>query len=95
MSIVMSYVSQWVNKDPTKVLDRDNNKPSLRVDLIPALRAKYGDKANKKSRVLEQRILNNVRTNVNEFTSITLEHYLYKYPGADGDAYGARFRHKV
>jgi hypothetical protein len=95
MSIVMSHVSQWVNKDPTKVLDRDNNKPSLRADLIPALRAKYGDKADEKSRVLEQRILNNVRTNVNEFTSITLEHYLHEYPGADGDAYGARFGHKV
>jgi hypothetical protein len=95
MSIVMSHVSQWVNKDPTKVLDRDNNKPSLRVDLIPALRAKYGDKADEKSRVLEQRILNNVRTNVNEFTSITLEHYLHEYPGADGDAYGARFRYKA
>ena len=91
----MSYVSQQVNKDPTKVLDRDNNKPSLRVDLIPALRAKYGNKANKKSRVLKQRILNNVRTNVNEFTSITLEHYLYKYLGADSNAYGVRFRHKV
>ena len=95
MSIVMSHVSQWVNKDPTKVLDRDNNKPSLRVDLIPALRAKYGDKADKKSRVLKQRILNNVRKNASEFTSITLDHYLHEYPGADGDAYGARFGHKV
>jgi len=36
-----------------------------------------------------------VRTNVNEFTSITLDHYLHEYPGADGNAYGARFEHKV
>ena len=95
MSIVMSHVSQWVNKDPNKVLDRDNNKPLLRADLIPALRAKYGDKADEKSRVLEQRILNNVRKNASEFTSVTLEHYLHEYSGADGDAYGARFGHKV
>ena len=95
MSTVMSHVSQWVNREPEKVLDRDNNKPALRKNLIPALRAKYGDKADEKSRVLEQRILNDVRTNANNFTSITLEHYLHEYPGADSDAYGARFRHKV
>ncbi|CAN9353118.1 unnamed protein product [Alternaria alternata] len=85
----------WVNRELEKVLDRDNNKPALQKDLIPALRAKYGDKADKTSRVLEQRILNNVRKNANHFTSITLDHYLHEYPGADGDAYGARFGHKV
>ena len=95
MSIVMSHVSQWVNKEPEKVVDRDNNKPALRKDLIPALRAKYGDKADEKSRVLEQRILNDVRKNANDFTSRTLEHYLHEYPAADSDAYGARFGHKV
>jgi hypothetical protein len=95
MSIVMSHVSQWVNREPEKVVDRDNNKPALRKDLIPALRARYGDKADETSRVLEQRILNDVRTNANNFTSTTLEHYLHEYPGADGDAYGARFGHKV
>ncbi|CAN9385396.1 unnamed protein product [Alternaria alternata] len=82
-------------KELEKVLDRDNNKPALRKDLIPALRAKYGDKADETSRVLEQRILNDVRKNANHFTSITLDHYLHEYPGADGDAYGARFGHKV
>ncbi|CAN9415968.1 unnamed protein product [Alternaria alternata] len=85
----------WVNREPEKVLDRDNNKPALWKDLIPALRAKYGDKADETSRVLKQRILNNVRKNANHFTSITLDHYLHEYPGADGDAYGARFGHKV
>ena len=33
-----------MNREPEKVLDRDNNKPALRKNLIPALRAKYGDK---------------------------------------------------
>ena len=95
MSIVMSHASQWVNQEPEKVLDRDNNKPALRKDLIPALRAKHGDKADEKSRVLEQRILTNVRKNAKDFTSTTLEHYLREYPGADRDAYGARFGHRV
>jgi hypothetical protein len=95
MSVVMSHVSQWVNQEPEKVLDRDNNKPALRKDLIPALRAKYSDKANEKSRVLEQEILTNVRKNAKDFTSTTLEHYLHEYPGTDSDAYGARFGHRV
>ena len=84
-----------MNRELEKVLDRDNNKPALQKDLIPTLRAKYGDKADEKSCVLKQRILNDVRKNVTNFTSIMLEHYLYKYLGADGDAYGARFGHKV
>jgi len=84
-----------VNREPEKVVDRDNNKLALRKDLIPALRAKYSDKANKTSCVLKQRILNDVRTNANNFTSTTLEHYLYEYLGADSDAYSVRFRHKV
>jgi hypothetical protein len=70
MSIVMSHASQWVNKEPEKVLDRDNNKPALRKDLIPALRAKHGNKADEKSRVLEQRILTYVRKNAKDFTTI-------------------------
>jgi hypothetical protein len=84
-----------VNREPEKVVDCDNNKPALRKDLISALRARYSDKADETSRVLKQRILNDVRTNANNFTSTTLEHYLYEYLGADGDAYGARFGHKV
>jgi hypothetical protein len=48
----MSYVSQWINTEPEKVLDRNNNKPALRKDLVPALRVRYGNKANDKSLVL-------------------------------------------
>ena len=91
----MSYISQQVNRELEKVVDRNNNKLALRKNLISALQAKYSDKADETSRVLKQRILNNVRTNVNNFTSTTLEHYLYKYLGADSNAYSVRFRHKV
>jgi hypothetical protein len=95
MSMVMSHVSLWTNREPEKVSDRDNNKPALRKDLIPALRAKYGDKADDESQVLQQEVLNHVRENAKEFTSTTLEHYLHEYPSGNDDAYGARFKHAV
>lgn len=95
MSTVMSHVCQWLNKEPEKVSDRDNNKPALRKDLVPALQAKYGDKAEDKSRVLQQSVLNYVRKNTKGFTSTTLEHYLHEFPSGNCDAYGARFKHEV
>jgi hypothetical protein len=95
MSTIMSHVGQWLNKEPERVSDRDNNKPALRKDLVPALRPKYGDKADDKSRFLQQIILDHVRENAKEFTSTALEHYLHEYPSGDCDAYGARFQHKV
>lgn len=95
MSIVMSHVTLWMNAEPAKVSDRDNNKPALRKDLIPALQAKYGDKADEKSRVLQQAVLDYVHRNAKDFTSTTLEHYLHKYPSGDNKAYSTRFKHKV
>jgi hypothetical protein len=52
MSTVMSHVTLWMNTEPEKVLDHENNKPALRKDLVPALQAKYGDKADDKSQDL-------------------------------------------
>jgi hypothetical protein len=49
MSIVMSYVSYWMNAEPEKVLERDNNKPALRKDLVSALQVRCSDKADDKS----------------------------------------------
>jgi hypothetical protein len=95
MSIVMSHVGHWMNKEPGKVPDRDNNKPALRTDLVPALREKDSDKAEEKSRVLQQRVLDYIRKNAKDFTSTTLAHYLHEYPSGDDDAYSARFKHKV
>ncbi|KAL1643199.1 hypothetical protein SLS61_009348 [Didymella pomorum] len=95
MSIVMSHVGHWMNKEPEKVSDRDNNKPALRKDLVSALQARYSEKADEESCVLQQGVLNHVRENAKEFTSTTLEHYLHEYPSGDDDAYGARFKHKA
>ena len=95
MSIVMSHVVQWINPEPKKVVDRDNNKPQLRKDLIPALRAKYGDEADDQSRTLQQAVLEHVRENVKDFNSTTLQQYLHEYPGTDDKAYSIRFKHEV
>ncbi|PVH90419.1 hypothetical protein DM02DRAFT_734589 [Periconia macrospinosa] len=84
ISTVISHVS-----------DRDNNKPALRKDLVPTLQAKYSNKAEDKSRVLQQSVLHYVRKNTEDFTSSTLEHYLHEFPSGNCDAYGARFKHKV
>jgi hypothetical protein len=95
MSIVMSHVGQWVSKEPTKVVDRDNNKPALRKDLVPGLREKYGEEAEEKSKVLQQLLLDHVRDNIKDFTSTTIEHYLHEYPNGHNDAYGTRFEQTV
>ena len=95
MSTVMSHVSLWMNPEPGKVSDRDNNKPALREDLVPALRATYGDKAEDKSRDLQQAILRRVHENAKDFTGAALEHYLLEYPSGDDKAYRTRFKHRA
>lgn len=95
MSTVMSHVTLWMNAEPEKVSDRDNNKPALREDLVPALRATYGDKAEDKSRDLQQAILCRVHESAKDFTSAALEHYLHEYPSGDDEAYSTRFKHRA
>ena len=95
MSIVMSYVGQWISKEPTKVVDHDNNKPALRKDLVPGLREKYRKEAEEKSKVLQQLLLDHVRDNIKDFTSTTMEHYLHEYPNGHNDAYGTHFEQTV
>ncbi|KAF2463236.1 uncharacterized protein BDR25DRAFT_362954 [Lindgomyces ingoldianus] len=77
MSIVMSYVCQWLNRDPARVSKRDNNKPLLRKDFLPALREKCGDDAEKQSIKLQERLLGYVRDKMSDFTSPGIEHYLH------------------
>ena len=37
ISIIISYISQWLNCNPIKVAKCDNNKPPLQNDLVLAL----------------------------------------------------------
>jgi hypothetical protein len=94
MSIVMSHVGQWLNRNPAKVAERDSNKPPLRNDLIPALQERHGEKADEQSLGLQNRVLEYVRDNIGEFTCPIMEHYLQEYPYGDGTAYTKRFEHE-
>jgi hypothetical protein len=93
MSTVMAHVSQWINREPTRVADRDNNKPPLRRDLVPGLREKYGDEAEEKSIVLQRQLLDYVRCHTKDFTSATMDHFLHEYPDTHDDKYVERFKH--
>jgi hypothetical protein len=84
-----------MNAEPEKVSERDNNKPALRKDLVSALQVRYSNKADDKSQALQQAVLCYVRKNAKDFTSTALEHYLYKYPSGDNDAYSTRFKQEV
>ncbi|KAF2474018.1 uncharacterized protein BDR25DRAFT_352496 [Lindgomyces ingoldianus] len=95
MSIVMSHVCQWLNRDPARVGERDNNKPLLRKDFLPALREKCGDDAEKQSIKLQERLLGYVRDKMSDFTSPGMEHYLHEYPDNARDAYAKRFEHQA
>jgi hypothetical protein len=97
MSTVMGHVTYWVNDNPTKVSDRENNKPQLRKDLVAALEPGYGEKAEEVSRVVQRQVCDYVRKHAKDFTAAAMEPYLHTYPNSDedGTAYSARFKHKV
>jgi hypothetical protein len=93
ISTVISHVTQWINLEPTKVADRNNNKPPLRNDLIPGLRSKYSEEAEKKSTALQKKLLDYVQYHIKDFTGTIIEHYLHEYPDTHSDEYDARFKH--
>lgn len=93
MSIVVLHVCQWLNKEPTKVTDRENNKPLLRKDLVPGLNQKYGAEAEGKSIVLQQLLLDYVRGYTKDFTGTAIDHYLHEFPDTAEEKYIVRFEH--
>lgn len=93
MSMVVSHVCQWLNKEPTKVADRENNKPLLRKDLVPGLNQKYGAEAEGKSIVLQQLLLDYVRGHTKDFTGTAIDHYLHEFPDTAEEKYIVRFEH--
>lgn len=95
MMRVMSHVVQWLNSDPTKVGDRENNKPSLRKDFLPALTDHWGDKAEERSLILERKVVDFVRGNVARFKNPATEAYLNQFPTDSGDSYSRRFADKA
>lgn len=95
MSTVLVHIIQWINLEPTKVRRGDNNKPLLREDLIPVLRKKYGDEAEQKSVVVQQKLLEYVHCHIQDFTSKAVAHFLDEYPETHNGNYVPRFQHIV
>lgn len=91
MTRILSHVVHWLNSAPTKVGERDNNKPPLRQDFLPALKAHWGDEAEKRSLLLEYRVLEFVRACMVQFKSPLVEVYLQQFPAEAGDSYSERF----
>ncbi|OBT95119.1 hypothetical protein VE01_07344 [Pseudogymnoascus verrucosus] len=54
LSEVISHVTRWINCEPTKVIGRENNKPQLWQNFIPALTIEHNSQAPRKSRKLQR-----------------------------------------
>jgi hypothetical protein len=58
---------RWINLLPAIVGDRDNNKPPLWRDFIPALQATVGSEAEALAQTLQQEIFRVVRKRLDNF----------------------------
>lgn len=56
LSELMSHVTRWINCEPTKVMDRENNKPQLWRDFIPAMSTEHDSGAPRRSRELQREL---------------------------------------
>lgn len=56
MSEVMCHVRIWTHSQPTEVGDRENNKPQLWRDFVPALGVEFGGQAPRRSRELQRQL---------------------------------------
>jgi len=87
ISSVMSHVVQWINPAPTQVAHRDNNKPQLWREFIPALQARWGSQAEEKSRQLQREIFDVVRGRIDDLKGsldgkVNQESYLDRFSAA-------------
>lgn len=86
MSQVMNHVVHWLNANPTKVSDRDPNKPQLWQNFLLAFDGESGQ-----ARRLQRQIFEFVGSRVDEFTSDSNNSYLATLPHAQDDSYLKRF----
>jgi hypothetical protein len=96
ISSVMTHVCRWLNDKPSRVSDRDNNKPPLRSEFLPAMRNRYRNTAGIESMTLEKDIIHFVLHRHEDFNNIAINRYLQEFPD-DGDNgnYNERFTTQV
>ena len=78
VSSVMLHVVWWLNPNPIVPKNRENNKPSFRLDFLPALTTCYKDKklVDKVFIKLERDIVLFVRSRYADLTSYSCKPYL-------------------
>ena len=92
VSQVMCHIVQWLNPQPSKIADRENNKPPLWREFVAPLRDSFGDQAEEQSRELQRQIFKVVRDRIDELTRGNVGSYLSKLPSKEeGQAYLERF----
>jgi hypothetical protein len=92
MSQVMAHVGQWLNLRLMQISDRDNNKPQLWRDFLPAFREEHGNRSEELALHLQRQIFSVVHKRIDEFTDGTASAYLSNFPtDSQGDAYLERF----
>jgi len=99
MMRAISHVVAWLNPNPTVVADRENNKPPLRRDFLPALKRNDGPgdanaEAEKQSLRLQRAVLDFVSEHMTEFKDPAVRIYLDKLP-TDTDRYSERFSNEA
>jgi len=92
MSQVMTHVGQWLNLRPMQINDRDNNKPQLWRDFLPAFREEHGNRSEELALRLQRQIFSVVHKRIDQFADSTASAYLSNLPAdSQGDAYLERF----
>ncbi|KAI9764365.1 MAG: hypothetical protein M1840_008503 [Geoglossum simile] len=96
ISSVMTHVCRWLNSKPSRVGDRDNNKPPLWSEFLPAMRNRYGDAASIESMTLQKDIIDFVLQRYKDFDNTAISYYLQQLPDGEEDTnYNERFTTQV
>jgi hypothetical protein len=96
ISSVMTHVCRWLNTKPSGVGERDNNKPPLRTEFLPAMRKQYGNTAGIESMTLQKDIIHLVLRRHKDFDNTAISHYLQEFPDDGGNGnYNERFTSQV
>jgi hypothetical protein len=90
MSQVTNHVVHWLNASPTKVGERDPNKPLLWHNFLPAFDGEISQRSDR-ARHLQRQIFEVVRPRVEEFTDSINHSYLSMLPRAEDESYPERF----
>jgi hypothetical protein len=74
-----------------QIIDRNNNKPQLWRDFLPAFNEEHGNRSEELAFHLQRQIFSIVYKRIDEFANATASAYLSKLPDSQGDSYLEHF----